>query len=256
MTKRQVKLHAGWITRSCGLAIIVLATAHLALQSIAYHLGLPGMYGLVRLFDMGVEGNLPTFFSCVQLLVVSLVLMVIGLSRRQAADPFARHWLFLALIFLLLAADEMAEMHEMSIRPIRELVPWLATGVFYWAWVLPGALFVLLVGFSYARFVFRYLPQDMKRATLVGGSLFVGGAIGVEMPEAMFAQRNGIENFTYSLFVLVEETMEMTGILVFLSGLLRYVSREVGVVALEVVLAAPSVATTTAGLASSERPAH
>jgi hypothetical protein len=165
------------------------------------------------------------------------------------------HWLFLALIFALLAVDETSEMHEMTIRPMREMAPWLVTGIFYWAWVIPAVVLVMAVAFSYARFVFSYLPRDTRKTTLIGASLFVGGAVGVEMPEAMFAEINGIENFTYALFVLVEETMEMSGILIFLSGLLKYFSREVGVVALEVVPATPALVTTTARFATTRRPA-
>lgn len=269
MTSQQLKLRAGGITTTFALAIMVLAVAHVAMQSIRHHLGLHEFYGLVRLFDMGVEANLPTFLSSLQLLVVCLVVAVIGLSKRQAHGAFARHWLFLALIFFLLAADEMSGMHEMSIRPIRELAPWLVTGVFYWAWVIPAMILVLAVAFSYARFVFRYLPRDIRNATLIGAAIFVGGAIGVEMPEARFAEKYGMENFTYALFVLVEETMEMSGILVFLSGMLKYLSREVGAVALQVVSApapAPAVArvavpttvpvATSRRFASTQRPAH
>jgi hypothetical protein len=245
VTERAVKLHAGLITTAFGVAIAVLATAHVLFQWIRYDLGMPEFYGLVRLFDMGVEANLPTFFSAFQLLIVCLLLVVVGLTMRQRRDRYARHWLVLALIFFLLAADEMAEVHEMTIRPIREIAPWLVTGLFYWAWVIPAAILVAVVAFSYAKFVFAYLPPDLRKATLIGAAIFVGGAVGVEMPEAMFAQVNGIENFTYALFVLLEETMEMAGILVFLSGLLRYFSRQVGVVAMQVVpapMAAPAIA--------------
>ena len=229
-----VTLHASRITWIFAAAIAVLALAHLSLQWVRYGLGMPEFYGLVRLFDMGVEANLPTFFSSFQLLVVSMLLIVVGLAMRQRRDSYARHWLVLALIFFLMAADEMAEIHEMSIRPISELAPWLVTGLFYWAWVIPAGVLVVVVALSYARFVFSYLPPDMRKATVIGAVIFVGGAIGVEMPEAMFVEKNGLENFTYALFVLVEETMEMAGILIFLSGLLRFISQHVGVVSIQV----------------------
>ncbi len=234
-TDGAVGLHAGWITATFGLVIVTLALAHLVFQSVKYHLGIPEFYGLVRLFDMGVEANLPTFFSACQLLFVSLLLFMVGLKiRRQSSNLYARHWLFLALIFFAMAADEMAEIHEMTIRPLREIAPGLTRGLFYWAWVIPASILVVGVAFSYARFVFAYLPPDMRKATLGGAALFVGGAVGVEMPEAMFVEKNGLDNFTYALFVLVEETMEMTGILIFLSGLLRHIGRHLGVLAIRV----------------------
>ena len=236
-TTQRLRLHANWITTTFALAIVALAAVHVAMQSIRYHFGKHEFYGLVRLFDMGVEGNLPTFFSSLQLLVACLVVAAIGWSARQAQDRFSGHWLWLALILFLLAADEVSEMHEMSIRPIRELAPWLVTGVFYWAWVIPAAVLVLVVALTYARFVFQHLPKDTRNSTLAGAALFVGGAIGVEMPEARYAEQYGIDNFTYALFVLAEETMEMTGVLVFLSGALKYASRETGPLTVQVVKA-------------------
>lgn len=233
--EQTITLSATYVTVLFGAIILLLAIAHLATQSVKYHLGLPAVYGLVALFDMGIEANLPTFFSVVQLLLVCLVLAAIGVIKRQAGDTFARHWLVLALIFLLLATDELAEIHEQTIRPIRELVPGLVTGLFYWAWVVPAALLVVLVSVAYARFVFAYLPPDLRRSTLLGATIFVGGAIGIEMPEARYVERYGLENFTYALFVLAEETMEMTGVLIFLSGLLNYLARDMAAVTVQMV---------------------
>ena len=235
MTSNRVRLPAGWIVRSFGLIIVFLAIAHVVMQSVRYFAGMPEFYGLVRQFDMGVEANLPTFFSAFQLLVTSLVLAVIGLARRQQSDPVALEWLLLALIFLVMAVDETSEIHEMAVRPFREFAPWLASGFFYWAWVLPASVLVAVVAWRYAGFVFRYLPADTRSSTILGAALFVGGAIGVEMPEARYVEINGLDNFTYGMFVLAEEILEMSGVLVFLRGIMRYASAHVGALELEVV---------------------
>lgn len=229
-----IRLRARYVTVAFGSAIALLGIAHLAMQSVKYHLGLPETYGLVRLFDMGVEANLPTFVSIVQLLLVSFLLGTIGVVKRQTSDRFALHWLFLAVIFLALAADEWSEIHEMTIRPIREMAPSLVTGLFYWAWIIPAALLVTVVSIGYARFVFSYLPWYLRRAALLGAALFVGGAIIVEMPEARYVERHGLDNFTYAIFVLVEETLEMIGVLVFMSGLLNYLARDMAPITVQI----------------------
>ena len=235
MALQRVDLHARWITRALATTIVVLAIAHLAFQAVRHLGGIPSLYGLVDQFDMGMEANLPTYFSSMQLLFVAFLLLVIGLLRRQADDRYARHWLWLALIFLLLSVDEMSEIHEMTIRPIRELAPGLVTGLLYWAWVIPAMALVVVVAACYARFVFGYLPPYLRNATLLGAAVFVGGAVGVEMPEAAFVEVHGMDNFTYALFVVVEEVMEMVGIFIFLSGLLRYMGSELGAFSLRVV---------------------
>jgi hypothetical protein len=234
MAIQRIDLPAKRITTALAATIVLLAIAHLAFQAVRHQLGIPHFYGLVHLFDMGVEANLPTYFSSMQLLFVATLLLLVGLARRREGDRYAPHWLCLALIFLLLSVDEMAEMHEMSIRPIREMAPELVTGVFYWAWVIPAMVLVALVSAFYARFVFSYLPPYLRRAALLGAAVFVGGAVGVEMPEAAFVEANGLDNYTYAVFVVVEEVMEMAGVLIFLSGLLRYVGAELGEVTVRI----------------------
>ena len=54
------------------------------------------------------------------------------------------------------------------------------------------------------------------------------------MVEGRHANLYSDEDLTYAMYVLVEETLEMTGILVFLAGLLKYFSREFGATVLEV----------------------
>jgi hypothetical protein len=250
MAVQRIDLHGKWITKALAVTIVLLAIAHLVFQAVRYHLGIPHLYGVVHLFDMGVEANLPTYFSSLQLLFVAALLGLIGVLRRRSGDRYALHWLWLALIFLLLSIDEMSEIHEMSIRPMRELAPDVVTGFFYWAWVIPAMALVVVVAACYASFVFRYLPPYLRRAALLGAAVFVGGAVGVEMPEAAFVEANGLDNYTYALFVVVEEVMEMTGVLIFLAGLLRYIGSELGEFSLRIVPpAAAAVRPTEAALA-------
>jgi hypothetical protein len=255
MTDKRVRLPAAWVVRFFALFIAFLAVAHVAMQSVRYHVGLNEFYGLVRLFDMGVEANLPTFFSTFQLLAVSLLLAVIGLVRRQEGDGRAAQWLLLALIFLLLAVDEGAGIHELSVRPFRDFAPWLATGLFYWAWVLPAIVLVTYVAWRFAGFVFNYLPADTRRHTVMGAALFVGGAVGVEMPEARYVEQHGLDNFAYGMFVLVEEVLEMSGVLVFFTGIMKYCSRQLGVVELEVSMEVARARQPAAPLLDTQRPA-
>lgn len=221
-TMVRIRLHPRLVVRTFGAGIAVLCVGHLLSQLAKYQLGVAFAYGLVDLFDMDVEGSLPTFFAGFQLLVCSLVLALIGLVRREAGDSFARHWLALSVMFLLLAIDELVSVHELSHRVGWELAPSFTTGIFHWIWIIPGSLLVLVVAISFARFVFSSLPPLTRDRTIIGAALFVGGAIGVEMLEARHVHQNGMENLTMGIYVLVEEALEKVGILVFLSGILDY----------------------------------
>jgi hypothetical protein len=90
---------------------------------------------------------------------------------------------------------------------------------------------------------------------VIGAALFVGGAIGVEMPEARYVEQHGLDNFAYGLFVVVEEVLEMTGVLVFLTGIMKYCSRHLGSVVLEVSMAPAGAPKPAAAFLDPRRPA-
>ncbi|MGE0798519.1 MAG: hypothetical protein AB7G13_06195 [Lautropia sp.] len=230
----RISIDSNRIVEALGWTIVALSLAHLLLQSVKHLAGYGGVYGLVDLFDMGLEANLPTFFSGLQLLIGALGLAVVARVRLAERAPYALHWTALALLFLYLAADELSGLHELTIRPMRELFPSVTTGLLWWAWVIPGALFAVGLAAAFAGFALRALPRPVRTRMIAGGVLFFSGAIGVEMPEARHAQQFGTDNMTYAVYVLVEEFLEMTGVLLFLAGLFDYLRTSVGAVVVDV----------------------
>jgi hypothetical protein len=77
-----------------------------------------------------------------------------------------------------MSLDETATLHEKLLHPVRNALH--AEGFFYFAWVIPGALFVL--GFLAVTFGFlRRLAADTRRRFLVAGFIYVSGSLGMEM---------------------------------------------------------------------------
>jgi hypothetical protein len=93
----------------------------------------------------------------------------------------------------------------------------------------------------YLRFVLHLSPPVRDRV-IVAGSLYVGGALGMEMVGAYYASTISTETIRYALSALIEETMEMLGIVLFIHGLLIQLSGQAGTV--QVALAPASLATT------------
>ncbi|MDV2991298.1 MAG: hypothetical protein N4J56_000952 [Chroococcidiopsis sp. SAG 2025] len=83
----------------------------------------------------------------------------------------------LSVIFLFLAIDEFASLHEKLIEPIHSK---LNTSGFYFAWVIPGAAFTFVCLLIFTRFL-GHLPTQTRRLFLLAGSLYVGGTLGMEM---------------------------------------------------------------------------
>jgi hypothetical protein len=101
-------------------------------------------------------------------------------------------------------------------------------GYLTFAWVVPGALFVLVLGLIYLRFLLD-MPRGRAALFVIAGGLYVCGAIGMEMLGGDYAFENGtIETARYLLLTSVEETMEMGGLLLFAYVLMRGLARPDG----------------------------
>jgi len=117
------------------------------------------------------------------------------------------------------------------------------SGAITFFWVVPGAIFVVIVLLAYLRFL-AHLPQTTRRSFLFAGALFVLGALGIEMLTAqVMSSSGGISNWVVSstggmvdrgsassiptilkgLQTSVEEMFEMLGLTAFVYALLAYI---------------------------------
>jgi hypothetical protein len=212
------------------------------------------LFGLVRLFDLDAEANVPTFFSVLQLAVAAFLLGIIGRQARQRADRFARHWLGLGAIFLFLSVDELAQMHELLGPPNHELLgphsnshmqpDGLLYYVMYYGWVIPYGLLAIAVAATYLRFL-MHLPTRIRRLMILSALIYIGGAAGLEMYggyleargailEARFGPDRVRANLPYLTEVFFEEGMEMFGITLFIYTLLDYIRAITGRIQIDV----------------------
>jgi len=208
------------LTRLLALTVAALAAAGVALQYLKHIRGHDHVFGLVRLFDLDRESNVPTWYASAALLLAGLLVAGVAGEKRRAADPFARHWTGLAAILVYLSCDEGAALHEHLILPIQQGLG--LDGVFYFAWVVVGIPVAGLVAIAYARFL-RSLPRPTARLIALAGALYVAGAIGLEMVGAWWWDRHGGgDRFAYALITAVEETLEMAGVVVFIHAIAAY----------------------------------
>lgn len=212
------------VTRALLVTIGVLLSLSLCSQLVKYGTGHDQVFGIIPMLYVDYEANLPTWYSSIALLMASFVLCLIALSKRSQADRFTFHWFFLSGLFFLLSVDEVATIHECAIEPMRRLID--AQGVLHYAWVIPGGVFVLIVGAIMLRFLIA-LPARTRNLFLTAGAVFVGGAIGIEMISAYHAYSHGEKNLLYSLIITFEEAMEMLGVIIFIHASLEYLCESV-----------------------------
>ena len=205
------------------LLVILLSLVSFAGQIAKFIYGHDQLFGIVPLFDVGDDLSVPSWYSASALLFAAALLLLIGSFKRRSKDSYAKFWLGLSLIFLLLSLDETSGIHEKAGNLLEGTMKF--TGVFYYAWILLGIGFVILIGISYLRFLWS-LPSVTRAMFILSGAIFVGGALGMEAISSWYDYRFGKENIRYSMLTAVEEFMEMIGIVLFIYALLRYIQAQ------------------------------
>jgi hypothetical protein len=205
------------ITRTL-VIVVVFFTMMGALESVLrYALGQARVYGLSALFNLGKEQSLPTWYSSSALLLCSILLYL--MARRQVTRGDSRRWLGLAGIFLFLSADESVAFHEAIADVVRSTLG--PKGFLYYGWVIPYFIFVLIVVLVYWRFVLE-LPRALRRVLILAGATYVAGALGMEMVQGYVDYYGVGPRSLLGLLIVIEESLEMAAIVLFIYALLDY----------------------------------
>lgn len=196
----------------------LLLIANLAGVIAKHYMDFPHIKSFVRMVDFDTEMNIATLYSSCAMLIAALGLYLIGhthFKREEKSLP----WFGLSLIFVYLAIDETSAFHEMFVTPVREAMG--ATGIFYFAWVIPYGLLVFVVAITYMKF-YLGLPGNIRKIFFWAATLFFSGALGFELVGGALADSIGTDTLIYSLSYTCEETLEMLGIATLLYGISKY----------------------------------
>ena len=162
---------------------------------------------LLQMFDVNEEHNLPTWFSGFNLLIATTFLWIASREKRIGNDSMAGRWTVLFAIFCFLSIDEIAGIHE-SINSVVEPT-----------WAYGGAVIAAVLGIYFIPFL-KSLPRPTLIKFVIAGAIFVGGAVGMEI----VGEPMDGDSLIYNLTTMVEEGMEIFGIILFTKALLEYLS--------------------------------
>ncbi|MBZ8178940.1 hypothetical protein [Oscillatoria salina] len=208
------------LTKFLVFAIIGLAIGNLLGQFATYYLN-SERESLIKLFDLDAENNLPTWYSSLTLLICSVLLGIVAFVKKRDRDRYTRHWMGLSLIFFLLSIDEAASIHELSMDTLRSGLN--ASGFLYFTWIVPAAIFVVLLLVIYSPFI-KALPKKTKFAFLWAGAIYLLGTLGLEAIGGWYVYNYGKGTIPYMVLFTLEESLEMVGIVIFIRALLAYIS--------------------------------
>lgn len=186
------------------------------------HIVLPDLrWGPVReLVDMNRESAIPTWFSTIQLFVISVLLLIVARLPTQ----LRRYLILFSFGFLFLSMDEAAEIHERVVGTARTLrwrwLLWLTFDGSHKAWVIPYLIVAAAGAVACYRFFILVWRNYRAEAVIVAGglALFCAGGIGFEM--LTFKFYNHPAQSLYLGTIAAEEFLEMLGMSIVLYGVL------------------------------------
>lgn len=163
------------------------------------------VFGLISLFQLGSEANIPTWFSSVNLLYLSLCIYQ---ARVHLPAKAKQAWALIAFT-IFLSMDETAEIHEKVSHLLARMIefhpllryPWVVAGLFFFiafAWLLLN----LCAG----------IPRRFRRVITTGVLVYFSSCLGLEVVEGVWAHYHGEGHVVYQLLMTLEEIGEILGV--------------------------------------------
>lgn len=188
--------------------LLILAAVSVALVAISY-LGLvsghpdfaTGGQGH-RLIDVGVEANIPTWWTSTLLALGAAGAVLLAGRPGPTRSP----WLACAAGMAALSLDELASILELLFAAGDALAP----GAFAFSWLAIGLPLAAALAVA-AVLVARRLPARARVLLLAGVAVFLAGAVGLEWVGSELTSRDAYGTRLGVAAYHVEELLEMLG---------------------------------------------
>jgi len=201
--------------------VAVLLILGIVTRLLFHYFKSPASAAFSFLFNLDEEHNIPALYSFFQLLAASFLLALIARDASQAKKKLRLYWWLMAGLFFYMAFDELESFHERGSLWIHQHLQ--TTGFFYFAWVMPAVVVLLVLAIILFRFL-RDLPKDVRRRFVLSGTVYVAGAVGGDAVAGKYISIHGSGlGWPYVLEYHIEETMELLAIAYFIYALLLYI---------------------------------
>lgn len=247
--KIRIRTHTNRVVRTlftmlAGLVMLqgVIAVGHI-------RLGLE-LAALTDLADMDLEANLPTIYNVLLFFVGAVLFLLMG---RTEQGRIRQAWNVMTGVFIFLAFDEGAQIHEKFMLVTWHMLDGMrqadgTLGILYYAWFIPYLAVVLFMGLLLLPW-FVQLDRRLRIGFHISGAIYLSGAVVMEaysgkLAESMLAFALPGEHYpwmpcflypteqcilytqpAYVLAYTLEETLEMTGLIICIGFLLDGLER-------------------------------
>ena len=219
--------------------VAALVSIDVLMSAIQFAGGVSLPPGVVRVFDLALEGSMPTWYSSAQLLLATGLLAVIASRKLAVRDSHRLAWLGLTIGFAFLSLDETASLHEEWGLLLRGVVR--REGIFYFRWTIIALALMPVLLITFWSFL-ASLPRRTRLEMIAAGAVFLSGAVGLELVTGFMASRGSQQSFAYALVNAGENGLELLGIAMLVGTLLRYQGESSGTSYLDISFRASSLA--------------
>src|SRR4030095_10691973 len=108
----ELTIYVKKIVRAMLIAVLLITLVSFLARVAMYMWGTEGYLQPLRIFDVGEERSIPTWFESIQFLLCSVLLAVIALAKKRRSDRYSLHWSVLSIILLLLSLPDIASINE------------------------------------------------------------------------------------------------------------------------------------------------
>ncbi|CAN5901205.1 hypothetical protein BH23ACT5_BH23ACT5_12250 [soil metagenome] len=220
----QVRIERRTVTKTLVFILGAILVMHVFVR-LTDSLDLVGETLWRRLSNVDTENTFPTWLSAVALLVPAVLFWLVARHEARERGRHVRHWMGLAVIFLVLSVDEVASFHEAFASPVRGALD--LDGVFFYGWVVPALALVVVIAVVYLRMVIDLAPTIRWRV-VAAAVMFVGGAVGLEMVSGLFGGETSRTG--YFIAATIEETLEIGSIILLIDTLLLHLGLKTGAI--------------------------
>jgi len=218
-----IKLKTDKIISFLSFIAILLITLNIIMLVVYFYVDNPDKFNFIQMVDLDQEANLPTLFSSTILFISAFLFYLLSQKSKISQDTQHRYWLGLSIIFIFLAFDESATIHETIGDMTEQFVD--TNGYLHYPWVISYSILIILLGFLYFRFFFN-MEKKIFWKFVKAAIIFLTGAIGLELLGAKEASLHGSDTMLYCYYYTIEESLEMFGVIYLINLLLNLLKDE------------------------------
>jgi hypothetical protein len=164
--------------------------------------------------------NFPFYFSITLLLII--LFLTLRISKHTGAQPAARFWKILAIVFILFTADESFNLHhKFKMKTFGTIASYDQASLTHYLWVIPYfVVFGVLMFLLWKESV--HLPILLKSRLAVAAVVFLLGAVVMEFAGTYYAVATRQADIYILLIKATEGLLQMAGSILFIRALSRH----------------------------------